>query len=58
MATVRLFKLLLSKDLEKEILISSIKADIKKGLSPKLLDIVEIYLHELGFTISIMTKVI
>lgn len=41
MATVRLFKLLLSKDVEKEILISSIKADIKKGLSPKLLDIVE-----------------
>ena len=40
-ATVKLFKLLLSKDIEKEILISSIKAEIKSGLSPKLLDIVE-----------------
>ena len=40
-ATVKLFKLLLSKDTEKEILISSIKAEIKSGLTPKLLDIVE-----------------
>ena len=40
-ATVKLFKLLLSKDVEKEILISSIKAEIKSGLTPKLLDIVE-----------------
>jgi DNA polymerase-3 subunit epsilon len=38
---VKLFKLILSKDTEKEILISSIKAEIKSGLSPKLLDIVE-----------------
>ncbi len=41
LATVKLFKLLLSKDKEKEILISSIKAEIKSGLTPKLLDIVE-----------------
>ncbi|WP_333600715.1 exonuclease domain-containing protein [Flavobacterium sp.] len=41
MATVKLFKMLLAKDVEKEILISLIKAEIKKGLSPKLLDIVE-----------------
>ncbi|MBN8642592.1 MAG: GIY-YIG nuclease family protein [Flavobacteriales bacterium] len=40
-ATVKLFKLLLSKDVEKEIVISSIKAEIKSGLTPKLLDIVE-----------------
>lgn len=41
MATVKLFKMLLDKDTEKEILISSIKAEIKSGLTPKLLDIVE-----------------
>ena len=41
MATVKLFKMLLAKDTEKEILIGLIKAEIKKGLSPKLLDIVE-----------------
>ncbi len=41
MATVKLFKMILDKDVEKEILISLIKAEIKKGLSPKLLDIVE-----------------
>lgn len=41
MATVKLFKMLLAKDVEKEILIGLIKAEIKKGLSPKLLDIVE-----------------
>lgn len=41
MATVKLFKMLLAKDVAKEILISSIKAEIKKGLTPKLLDIVE-----------------
>ena len=41
MATVKLFKMLLAKDVAKEILISSIKAEIKKGLSPKLLDLVE-----------------
>ena len=41
MATVKLFKLLLAKDIEKEIVISSIQAEIKSGLTPKLLDIVE-----------------
>ena len=41
MATVKLFKLLLDKDLEKQIVTSTIKADIKSGMVPKLLDIVE-----------------
>ena len=41
LATVKLFKMILAKDTEKEILISSIKAEIKSGLTPKLLDIVE-----------------
>jgi len=41
MATVKLFKMILAKDTEKEILISFIKAEIKSGLTPKLLDIVE-----------------
>lgn len=40
-ATVKLFKMLLAKDLEKEILKSFIKTEIKSGMSPKLLDIVE-----------------
>ena len=40
-ATVKLFKLLLSKDIDKQILKSLIKSEIKTGLSPKLLDIVE-----------------
>lgn len=41
LATLKLFALLLSKDMEKTILRSMIKSDIKTGLSPKLLDIVE-----------------
>ena len=40
-ATVKLFKMLLAKDLEKEIVKSFIKTEIKSGMSPKLLDIVE-----------------
>lgn len=40
-ATVQLFKLLLAKDTEKEILTSLIKSDTKKGISPKLLDLLE-----------------
>lgn len=40
MATVKLFKMLLSKDLEKEIVKSFVKTEIEKGLTPKLLDIV------------------
>ena len=41
LATVKLFKLLLSKDTEKEIVKSYVKTEIKKGLSPKLLEILE-----------------
>lgn len=41
MATVKLFKLLLSKDATKEIVKSFVKTEVKSGLSPKLLDIVE-----------------
>lgn len=41
MATVKLFKMLLAKDLEKEIVKSFVKTEIKAGLSPKLMDIVE-----------------
>lgn len=48
LATVKLFKLLLSRDTEKEILISSIKAEIKSGLTPKLLDIVESLPYKTG----------
>jgi len=40
-ATVKLFKMLLAQDVEKEILKSLVKTDIKSGMSPKLLDIVE-----------------
>lgn len=41
MATVKLFKMLLDKDFEKEIVKSLVKTEIKSGMSPKLLDIVE-----------------
>lgn len=41
LATVKLFKLLLAKDLGKEILNSFVKTEIKSGMPPKLLDIVE-----------------
>ena len=41
LATVQLFKLLLAKDTEKEIVKSFIKTEIKPGMLPKLLDIVE-----------------
>jgi DNA polymerase-3 subunit epsilon len=41
LATVKLFKLLLSKDSTKEIVKSFIKNEVKSGLSPKLLDLVE-----------------
>lgn len=40
MATVKLFKLLLAKDHEKEIVKSYIKTEVEKGLSPKLKEIV------------------
>lgn len=41
LATVKLFKMLLAKDVEKEILKSFVKTEIKNGMLPKLLDIVE-----------------
>jgi DNA polymerase-3 subunit epsilon len=40
MATTKLFKMLLEKDLEKTIIQDFIKFEIEKGISPKLLDIV------------------
>lgn len=41
MATVKLFQLLLEKDVEKTILKELIKTEIEKGIAPKLLDIVQ-----------------
>ena len=41
MATVKLFKILLDKDLNKEIVKEHIKFEIQKGIAPKLIDIVE-----------------
>lgn len=41
LATVKLFKMLLAKDSKKEIITELIKKEIKSGLTPKLLDIVE-----------------
>ncbi|PWA04747.1 exonuclease domain-containing protein [Flavobacterium psychrotolerans] len=41
MATVKLFKMLLDKDLEKVILKELIKTEVVKGIAPKLLDIVD-----------------
>lgn len=41
MATVKLFKMLLAKDVKKEIVTTFIKKELKSGMSPKLLDIVE-----------------
>ena len=40
LATVKLLKILLEKDLEKEIVKDFIKLEIEKGIAPKLLDIV------------------
>lgn len=40
LATVKLFKMLLDKDLEKEIVKTFIKTEVEKRLAPKLLDIV------------------
>ncbi len=40
LATVKLFKILLEKDLEKEIVKDFIKLEVQKGIAPKLLDIV------------------
>ncbi len=41
MATVKLFKVLLAKDANKEILKSLVKTEIDSGISPKLLDILD-----------------
>ena len=41
MATVKLFKMLLDKDLEKTIVKELIRFEVIKGVSPKLLDIIE-----------------
>lgn len=41
MATVKLFQLLLEKDVEKTIVKELVKTEIEKGLTPKLLDIVQ-----------------
>lgn len=41
MATVKLFKLLLDKDLEKNIVQKYIQSEVIKGMAPKLADIVE-----------------
>ncbi|HSN47518.1 MAG TPA: exonuclease domain-containing protein [Flavobacterium sp.] len=41
MATVKLFKMLLDKDLNKEIVTAHIKFEIQKGIAPKLMDIIE-----------------
>lgn len=41
MATVKLFKMLLVKDVEKEIVKSFVKTEIKSGMPSKLVDIVE-----------------
>jgi DNA polymerase-3 subunit epsilon len=40
MATVKLFKLLFAKDIQKEILNELIKTEVEKGIAPKLLDII------------------
>ena len=40
LAKIKLFKILLEKDLEKEIVKDFIKLEIQKGIAPKLLDIV------------------
>lgn len=41
MATVKLFKILLDKDLNKEIVKEHIKFEIQKGIAPKLMDIID-----------------
>ena len=48
LATVKLFKLLLSKDSTKEIVKEYIKTEVKPGMAPKLLDIVESLPNKVG----------
>ena len=64
LATVKLFKLLLSKDASKTIVKELIKTEVEKGISPKLLDIVEAlpsktgvyYVHKEDGTIIFIAK--
>ncbi|MHC5201625.1 exonuclease domain-containing protein [Myroides sp. LJL119] len=48
LATVKLFQLLLSKDTQKSIVTSMIKTDIKTGLNPKFLDILDSLPSQVG----------
>lgn len=41
LATLKLFQLLLTKDLEKKIVKALIKTEVEKGIEPKLMDIIE-----------------
>ncbi|HEX8270889.1 MAG TPA: exonuclease domain-containing protein [Flavobacterium sp.] len=64
MATVKLFKLLLAKDVEKIIVRELIKTEVEKGIAPRLLDIVEslpsrtgiYYIHKEDGTIIFIGK--
>jgi len=48
MATVKLFKMLLDKDSNKEIVKEHIKFEIQKGIAPKLMDIVDSLPSKIG----------
>lgn len=48
LATVKLFQLLLSKDTQKSIVTSMIKTEIKTGLNPKFLDILDALPSQVG----------
>lgn len=48
LATVKLFKMLLDKDVEKIIVKDMVQSEIVKGLAPKLLDIVRIVPSKTG----------
>ena len=64
MATVKLFKMLLEKDLEKIIVKELIQSDVEKGISPKLRDLLEempskvgvYYIHNLNGTVIYIGK--
>lgn len=64
MATVKLFKMLLEKDLEKTIVKDFIKLEIEKGIAPKLLDLLGkmptktgiYYVHNEGGTLIYIGK--
>lgn len=48
LATVKLFKILLEKDLEKVIVKELIKSEVEKGIAPKLLDLVDLLPSKTG----------